>query len=179
MEQGKKVYLYIIGGLVILLTGVFAWKVLAVRSVEKEMAEQRVQIIEKSQRIIADKTKYFLRLTVMPFTWAIRKEMLRDNYEQINEYLVQFIKEPHVKLIIISGTDGTIKAATDKKMEGQALYSLYPQVQNDLNEIAISDDKKGNILLASPLMGYNKKLGMLLMVYEPDKVDFDGNPAPK
>lgn len=173
MEQNKKGYLYVIGILIILLIGMYFWKTLAVRSVEKKVEAQKAQIVEKSRQVITDKTKYFLRLTATPFIWAIRKEMLRENYEQINEYLVQFVKEPHIKQVLIARSDGTIIVATDKKLEGTALSSLHPQQLIGADEIVLSDDKSGNILVVAPVMGFNKKLGVFLMVYEPEKINFD------
>lgn len=173
MEQSKKGYLYVIGVLIILLVGMYFWRTFAVRGIEKKMEVQKVQIIEKSRQVITDKTKYFLRLTATPFIWAIRKEILRENYEQINEYLIQFVKEPHIKQVLIARSDGTIAVATDKKLEGAALSSLYPQEFIGTDEIALSDDKSGNIIVAAPVMGFNKKLGIFLMVYEPEKINFD------
>lgn len=173
MEQNRKGYLYVIGILIILLIGMYFWKTLAVRSVEKKGDARKAQIVEKSRQLITDKTEYFLRLTAMPFIWAIRKEMLRENYEQINEYLAQFVKEPHIKQVLIARSDGTITVATDKKLEGTALSSLYPQQLIGADEIVLSDDKSGNILVVAPVMGFNKKLGVFLMVYEPEKINFD------
>lgn len=93
MESRKKC-LYIIGVLLVLLFITYLWKTIAVKNVQKQMETRQIQLIEKSQQVITEKTRYFLRLTTTPFVWAIRKEMLRENYEQINEYLNQFVKEP-------------------------------------------------------------------------------------
>lgn len=172
-ESGKK-YLYVIGVLVVLVFIMYLWKTIAVKNVQKQMEAQQIQLIEKSQQVITEKTRYFLRLTTTPFVWAIRKEMLRENYEQINEYLNQFVKEPHIKQILVVKSDGTVAVATDKKLEGVAFSSLYPNELMEKNEIVITDDKKnGNILVVSPIMGLNKKLGMFLMVYEPEKITID------
>ncbi|HZV47588.1 MAG TPA: hypothetical protein VFG06_09630 [Thermodesulfovibrionales bacterium] len=122
---------------------------------------------------MTEKTRYFLRLTTTTFVWAIRKEMLRENYEQINEYLNQFVKEPHIKQVLVVKSDGTVAVATDKKLEGVAISSLYPNELIEKNEIEITDDQNGNMLILSPIMGFNKKLGMFLMVYEPGKITIE------
>lgn len=172
VPSGKK-YLYVIGVLVVLVFIMYLWKTIAVKNVQKRMEAQQIQLIEKSQQVITEKTRYFLRLTTTPFVWAIRKEMFRENYEQINEYLNQFVKEPHIKQILVVKSDGTIAVATDKKLEGVAFSSLYPNELMEKNEIFITNDKNGNILVISPIMGLNKKLGMFLMVYEPEKINID------
>lgn len=171
-ESGKK-HLYVIGVLVVLVFIIYLWKNVAVKNVREQMEAQQIQLIEKSQQVMTEKTRYFLRLTTTTFVWAIRKEMLRENYEQINEYLNQFVKEPHIKQVLVVKSDGTVAVATDKKLEGVAISSLYPNELIEKNEIEITDDQNGNMLILSPIMGFNKKLGMFLMVYEPGKITIE------
>ena len=171
-ESGKK-HLYVIGVLVVLVFIMYLWKNVAVKNVRERMEAQQIQLIEKSQQVMTEKTRYFLRLTTTTFVWAIRKEMLRENYEQINEYLNQFVKEPHIKQVLVVKSDGTVAVATDKKLEGVAISSLYPNELIEKNEIEITDDQNGNMLILSPIMGFNKKLGMFLMVYEPGKITIE------
>jgi len=171
-ESGKK-HLYVIGVLVVLVFIIYLWKNVAVKNVRERMEAQQIQLIEKSQQVMTEKTRYFLRLTTTTFVWAIRKEMLRENYEQINEYLNQFVKEPHIKQVLVVKSDGTVAVATDKKLEGVAISSLYPNELIEKNEIEITDDQNGNMLILSPIMGFNKKLGMFLMVYEPGKITIE------
>lgn len=171
-ERGKK-YVYVIGLLVAFVIIMYSWKSISVKNVQRQMEAQQTQIIEKSQQVMTEKTRYFLRLTTTTLVWAIRKEMLRDNYDQINEYLNQFVKEPHIKQVLVCRSDGMVVVATDKKLEGVAISSLYPKELIEKNEIEISGDQNGNILVISPIMGLNKKLGMLFMVYESEKIVFE------
>ena len=160
--ESKKGYLYIIGILIVLIAAMFLWKGIAVRSIEK-----------KSQQIISSKTEELLRLTAIPFAWTIRKEMLKEDYDQINEYLNSFIKEPHIKMVLVVKTDGTVAVATDKKLEGKQFSSLYPVELLSPDDIRISGDTDANVLLVFPIMGLNARLGTSLIVYEPEKIDFD------
>ncbi len=173
MKQSGKKNVYVIGILVVLVFIMYIWKINAVKNVQERMEAKQIQIIEKSQQVMTEKTRYFLRLTTTTFVWAIRKEMLRENYEQINEYLNQFVKEPQIKQILVVKSDGTVAVATDKKLEGVAFSSLYPVELLEKDEIEIMDDQNGNILILSPIMGLNKKLGMLFMVYEPEKITIE------
>jgi hypothetical protein len=158
----KRIYLYIMGILVVLIAAMFLWKVITVRSVEK-----------KSQQIMTSKTEELLRLTAIPFAWTIRKEMQKEDYDQINEYLNSFIKEPHIKMVLVVKTDGTVAAATDKKLEGKQFSSFYPEELLSPNDIRLSKDKDANILLVCPIMGLNARLGTALIIYEPEKIAFD------
>lgn len=170
MKQSGKKYFYVIGALIILLFLTYLWKVIAVNNVEKQMESRQIQLVQKSHQEITEKTRYFLRLTTNTFVWALRKEMLRENYEQINEYLVQFVKEPNIKQILVVKTDGTVAVATDKKLEGVSFSTLYPGRYEEATETVVADDEHGNILIASPIMGLNRKLGIVFLVYEHEKM---------
>jgi len=176
MLQSTKLYLSTIGILVVLLICVFVWKNIAVRNMEKTMEAQRAKLAEKSQQAITSKTHELLRLTTIPLVWVVRREMINENYDQINEYLNQFVKEPNIKQIIVVKSDGTIAVATDKKIEGAPFSSLFPQALIEQNEISISDDGKGNIRVVAPIMGLNAKLGLLIMMYEPERINIEAAP---
>lgn len=173
MEQGHKKYLYVIAVLLVLLVGMYFWKVMAVKNVREKLDAQKIQVIEKAHQALSDNTRYFLRLATTPLTWAIRKELLRENLEQINDYTIQFVKDPHVKLILVVKEDGMVAVSTDKSKEGVAFSSLYPVGLLEKDEIVITEEKNGTLLITAPIMGLNKKLGMLLMSYEPEKISFD------
>lgn len=155
----KKIYFYIMGILVVLIAAALLWKVISVRSVEN-----------KSEQIILHKTEELLRLTAIPFAWTIRKEMQKEDYDQINEYLTSFIKEPRIKMVLVVKDDGTIAAATDKKLEGTRFSSFYPAELLAPNDVRVSKDKDTNLLVVCPVMGLNARLGTLLIVYEPEKL---------
>jgi predicted regulator of Ras-like GTPase activity (Roadblock/LC7/MglB family) len=176
MLENRKLNLYTVGIFVVLLIGMFVWKNLAVKNMEKKMEAQRVKVVEKSQHVITSNTHDLLRLTTIPLVWAVRKEMINENYDQINEYLNRFIKEPNIKQILVVKSDGTIAVATDKKLEGAPFSSIFPQDLIEQNEISISDDEKGNIRIVAPIMGLNAKLGLLIMIYEPEKINIEVAP---
>ncbi len=155
----KKTYLYSIGILVVLIAAMFFWKIFAVRSVEK-----------KSEHLITSRTEELLRLTAIPFAWTMRKEMQKEDYDQINAYLNSFIQEPHIKMVLVVKTDGTIAAATNKKLEGRQFSSFYPGELLSSDDIRISRDKDATILLVCPVMGLNARLGTTVIVYEPEKI---------
>jgi len=165
-----------IGVFVVMLIGMFVWKTIAVRNMEKTMEAQRAKLVEKSQQVITSKTHDLLRLTTIPLVWVVRREMINENYGQINEYLNRFVKEPNIKQILVVKSDGTIAVATDKKVEGAPFSSLFPQDLIEQNEISISDDGKGNIRVVAPIMGLDAKLGLLIMIYEAEKINIEAAP---
>jgi hypothetical protein len=171
--ENKRIYLYTTGILLVSLIGMFIWKVIAVKNMEKKMEAQRVKLVERSEQIVSDNTRDFLRLTTIPLVWAVRKEMIKENYDQIDEYLTRFIKERNMKQILVVKSDGTIAVATDKKIEGMSVSSLYPTQIMEQGDINISVDKDGNLQVVAPIMGLNARIGTLILIYQVQKINFE------
>ncbi len=162
------------GALAILLIGVIAWKYSSVRRVEEKAAIEKTELVDRTRKALSDQTGYFLKLISKPFVWAIRKEMLRENYEQVNEYIVQFVKEPRVRQVLVTDAAGTVVAATDKKFEGRPIAELRPGIAMDNEDTMVTADPAGDLLVLTPVMGLNSRLGSLLLVYTPETIDSAG-----
>ena len=97
--------------------------------------------------------------------------MLRENYEQINEYFVQFVKEQDVKQILIAKPDGLIVVSTDKKLEAMSFALLYPPDLLEQDTVFVKLNEDATVWVAAPILGLNTKLGVLFMIYKPKPVD--------
>lgn len=100
--------------------------------------------------------------TAKVFSWAVRGELIRDNRDQINQYFMNFVKESGVKKIkLIDPVSAKAIISTDKKDEG--LVFADPTIFTE--EIAVHHlDSVTQII--SPVMGLNKKIGILVIEYE-------------
>jgi hypothetical protein len=146
--------------LVIAVAGMYVWKNVAVN-------RAKAQLTEKAGRIITDQNRMFLRLAVVPLVWAVRSEMIRENYDQINQYLKQFVKEQNMKEIVVAKPDGAIVVATNKKFEGKPVTDIFPASVLQENKLMVSSLENGDIMVASPVMGLSAKAGVLILLYTP------------
>jgi hypothetical protein len=146
--------------LVLAIAGMYLWKNIAVY-------RAKAQLTERAGQIISDQNKSFLRLAVVPLVWAVRTEMMGGNYSQINLYLTQFVKEQNMKGIVVAKPDGTIVVATDKKLEGTPVASIFPPSVLQEDKTVVSTQENGDIMVVSPVMGLSEKLGVLILLYTP------------
>jgi len=109
-------YLFFI--LLIVSAGIYLWGYIWVKSFERRMKERETEILQKTQIIVNEKTKDFLKITALPLVWAVRKDMMRGNYEQINDYMERLVQEKGFKEILLVDPRGIIALATDKKLQG-------------------------------------------------------------
>ena len=146
--------------LVLAVAGMYVWKNVAVNCA-------KAQVSESANRIITEQNKSYLRLVALPLTWAVRSEMIRDNYDQINQYLNQLVKEKNMKEIVVAKPDGTIVVATNKKREGTSVTSVFPPSVLQEDKTTVSTLENGDIMVVSPVMGLSAKQGVLILLYTP------------
>ncbi|MDD2321400.1 MAG: hypothetical protein PHO83_15250 [Geobacteraceae bacterium] len=146
--------------LVLAVAGMYMWKNIAVNSA-------KAQVSESANRIFTEQNKSYLRLVAVPLSWAVRSEMIRNNYDQINQYLNQFVKEKNMKEIIVAKPDGTVVVATNKKREGTSVTSVFPPSVLQEGKTTVTTLESGDIMVVSPVMGLNSKQGILILLYTP------------
>jgi len=146
--------------LVLAIAGMYLWKNVAV-------TRAKAQLTERAGQIITDQNRSLLRLAVVPLVWSVRTEMMGGNYEQINLYLNQFVKEQNMKGIVVANPAGTIVVATDKKLEGAPVASFFPPSVLLEDKTIVSTRENGDIMVVSPVMGVSEKLGVLILLYTP------------
>jgi hypothetical protein len=161
---------YLVFILIIVSAGIYLWGYIRVKSFERRMKERETEILQKTQIIVNEKTKDFLKITALPLVWAVRKDMMRGNYEQINDYMERLVQEKGFKEILLVDPRGIIGLATDKKLQGQKFADYYPAEILEVDDVRVFGDSD-IIRVAAPVMGINAKLGVLVFTYTPEKVD--------
>ena len=164
-----KLFLYVIGALALLLIVTWIWKGIAVRGVERrvekeraELAAQRDELERRLSEESARRVEETLRLMGVPLGWAIRTEAVNDDFDQIEEYAARLLKEPRVERVVYVGSDGKVRISTDRKLLGEPATSFYGDLASR-NDIALERAKSGDYQLMVPILGYNARLGSLIV----------------
>jgi len=158
----------LVGVLVLLLmvAGTYVWKNIAV-------SRTKAHLVQQAEQVISEQNRSYLRLAAVPLVWVVRSEMMRGNYDQVNQYLVQFVREPNMKEIVVARTDGRIVAATNKQREGAPANDFFPPEVLRTDTITVTSREDGGIMVAAPVMGLNEKLGVLILIASPPEYSLD------
>ncbi|MEK8090399.1 hypothetical protein [Thermithiobacillus plumbiphilus] len=157
--------------LVLLALGaIYLWKVWSERQLNAHYEATQQTVLQRSQQALTQQTIELLRFSTIPLTWAIRRELMADNLEQINAYFLELIREPYVRQITLIRPDGMILLSTNKKLEGQRIETAFPPELLDVTKPEVGQDAQGNIRIAQPVMGLNQKLGLLVVSYAGDSI---------
>lgn len=164
-------YAAVLVGIIIII---FAWKAIAVSKVESNMAkrlESERALITQQAREYAD--KQYLREEErfgQVLSWAVRGELIRNNIDQIDQYLSEIVKMKDTERVVLIDDDGQLLVSTDKRLEESKATELFPKEIMNLQKITVKSDVEGKKILVVPVMGLNKKIATIVISYKQAKL---------
>lgn len=152
--------------LVALLTGLLA--AIAVYLWKDFQKSKQLGALEKaaSEQLIQSNNE-MLTVLSRPLIWSIRSEMLGGNLEQVNIYVKDIVKEKNFQILQIIDANGKIILSTNKKLEGKNANQYYDSTMLNTTAIKIKNTENTLLVMTAPIMGYDKKLGVLIIEYKP------------
>ncbi|HSJ11322.1 MAG TPA: hypothetical protein VK916_01480 [Gillisia sp.] len=157
--------------LALILIIVLIWYSVKISADEKQFEKERTEMVTKSKNErSALITKYEaekdslqiknLESASKIFSWSVRSELMRNNTENLNQLVNEFVRESGADLVqLIDPKTNKITMSSDKKFEG----TDYPQkIDYALTEPQTLKDAEG-IKIITPVMGLNSALGILIV----------------
>ncbi|HEX7366429.1 MAG TPA: hypothetical protein VF273_04995 [Pelobium sp.] len=160
METEKKKIDYrwiIILVLLVMGVGVYFFKDYQLNHLKKDLSAQ-------ADTALLNQNNAMLKMSAKPLVWAVRSEMLRNNLDEINVFNTDLVKEKNVMEVTLLNAVGKIINSTDKKLEGTMAQEPYLNyLKTDSVKVFALTDSTSR--LVAPVMGYQSKLGVLILNY--------------
>jgi len=139
------------------------WAFIKISLLENKFKKETLKLKSDYENKIDSLTTKQLMVSSKVFSWAIRSELTRENKEQVNQFFLNFIKEPGVRKVeFVNALDGRVALSTNKKDEGL----VFPN-QVALATTEIINYRNDSVLsIVSPVMGLNNKIGVLVIEYD-------------
>ena len=148
--------------LLLIILVISLWAFIKISLIENQSKKDILKLKSDYENRLDSITAKNLMLTSKVFSWAIRSELTRDNKEQVNQFFLNFIKEPGVsKVEFVNALDGKVSLSTNKKDEGSAYTNQVALLTNET--INYKTDSVLNVV--TPVMGLNNKLGVLVIEF--------------
>ena len=163
--QASKKLLITIGVALLLLITVWIWKSIEISNIRSKAASDYQALKEQAIKGIVSSKEEQLKLLTKPYVWAVRTEMMKGNINQINLYALDLIKEKNFQRIAIANDSGIIVSSTDKKDEGQSFTTIGDATALTNNDTLVENIGDSMLIVTSPIMGFNKRLGTLFFKY--------------
>ena len=160
----KTIMITVIAALV-LIAGIWIWKAIEIGNLNKQAVNERQAIKAQASTQLMQTHEMHLKLLAKPLIWALRTEMLRGNLSQVNLYLNDMVKEQGIQRMIIADSKGKIIASTNKKDEGQPFSTFGKEETLTNDQTSVTSGDGGSLIMTSPIMGFNNRLGTLLIKY--------------
>lgn len=150
--------------LAFILVVLVVWNRYALHSLDQAAQAERVQMTQAQAKALDTQGREILRLAALPLGWAVRAEMLKDNLQQVDDYFRRFVRERGVESIVLVDRTGKVAVATDRKLEGQAASGLVSAGLLEAIEPTF-EERPPAIRLAVPVMGFDSRVGVLILDY--------------
>jgi hypothetical protein len=170
--QSNKKLLITIGVALVLLITVWIWKSIEISNVRSKAESDYQALKVQAIRGIVTSKEEQLKLLAKPYVWAVRTEMMKGNISQVNLYALDMIKEENFQRIAIANDSGIIVSSTDKKDEGKPFTSIGEAAALNNNNTMVENASDSVLIVTSPIMGFNKRLGTLFLKYTVRLPDF-------
>jgi len=138
----------------------------AVKQAEENAAGQRAELVRQAEAQHADTVKQSLIRFGTPLAWAIRREMMANNLDQVDQYVSDLVKMEGIEQVTLAQADGAIVVASDRKNIGTTLDGLYAERYMRAEQIEADETAPGRWLLVLPVMGLNARLGTAVIEYQ-------------
>ncbi len=159
--------------LIVLAVGLLVLMLIIYGTMSKKVTESKRlsdEAIKKADDSIRERTNNLLRLSTIPFLWAVRSELQRENYLELEQYLHQFVREKGVTQVALIGTDNVIRLASDKKHEGRPYNEIFKEDISGLDNMVIHEKENGQKLIIAPVTGINDRLATVAIAYDPNEL---------
>ena len=139
--------------LIFALIVVFIWGQCKIGQLEKQ--QDALKVAHKAQKDSQQQADYMLVSKV--FSWAVRSDMMRNNFDQANQYIENIVKEPYIKkAFAIDAANNTIVLSSDKNEVGLPVSDIT-LLQPGVNSVVKNDS---TMRIVTPITGLNKKVGI-------------------
>ncbi len=157
-----------------LMVIIVAWKFIAVSKVESDMTKK----LENERVLITQQAREYADLQYIKeeerfgqvLSWAVRGELIRNNIDQIDQYLSEIVKMKDTERVVLVNDDGQLLVSTDKRLEEAKGTEIFPKEILNLQKITVKSDVDNKKLLVIPVMGLNKKIATVVVSYKLSKL---------
>lgn len=166
-----------IGVLVLLLIGMYAWKVASVNRIEDRLAEQQQAWEQGARHAVQQNTRAMLGLAAVPLGLSAREEAMSRNYGLMQERFERLLREPGVERVLFASANDSIAVSTDRSLIGKPLSSAIPaQYSRPVGTNVVVED--GAYQAVVPITGLNERLGVVVLTFRQATVEPGHGAAP-
>jgi hypothetical protein len=135
-----------------------------------QISETKREITVKADSIIKIQNATLLKALSKPLIWSTRTELLKQQIDNLDILNSDLVKEKNILSINVVDIDGIIINSTNKKLEGSIAPDNYKEyLATDTTKVERVNDSL--TLVIAPVMGYQSKLGVIILNYRTQNIN--------
>lgn len=157
---------------------VIAWKQITVNQAESRLERGQAELaqqLDMERKVLTKKAREYADSQYKKeeerfgqvLAWAVRGELIRNNLDQIDQYLTELVKTKDTERVVLISEEGKLLVSTDKRLEDEEAASVYPKDVLNQRKITLKSDVDGKKILIVPIMGLNQRLATVVISYNP------------
>ncbi len=173
--SGKKLSAQAIVSIIILVLMIiiplviYLWKQSEINNIRKDCDKRILEITAQANKTVEENNSKNMDMLTRVFLWAVRSELLRNNLEQIEQYMTDLVKSADLNNISLIKADGIVILSTDKKYEGNAYPGTIAREFAQINSVITKTGENGDLISICPVMGLDNRLGTIVITHTPKK----------
>lgn len=170
--NANKIFYIVIGIAILLISVVWIWRTIEIGNIKKQAEKDSQTLKEAATKQILQSHEAHLQLLAKSYVWAVRAEMMQGNISQVNLYANDMVKEKNFQRIAVANDKGIIVSSTNKKDEGQLFLAIGKDAALSSNNTSVENVSDSILIMTSPVMEFNNRIGTLLIKYAIPKPKF-------
>ena len=136
------------------------WGVIGKNNLEKEYQAKIEQLNINHNKLMDSMVHEKAEMITSTLALAVRSELIDENKDQVNQYFLQMIKNKQIsKIMLVNHKNGNIEMSTNKKDESMTFQNETLLLAKDV----ISEANESIIVTATPIMGLNSQMAVLIV----------------
>lgn len=165
--NGNRLHKWLIVVLALGCVGLYGFHVVATHQLEEEIAAERATLATQANLAVEDQMQASLRVAGLGLSWAATQAMQREDLTSIDAHTARMVKEGPVTLIAVLDSDGVVRVATNKKLEGKAGATAFAGAPLTATDLTVWESG-AEMTVVAPL---EFTLGTAVLVYDRPSID--------
>lgn len=137
----------------------------AMSRIKDSWEDKRQELDFYTKQAMDSSNLHALEFATKTLVWAVRSELLSQNHEEINRYILELEKEQNIGSVFICDTAAIIQHASQKTLIGKPFQNVHDEQLLQKTTIDIEMGEKGDLYMVAPIMGLNNRIGTLFFTY--------------
>jgi hypothetical protein len=176
--QETKLPLWVSAVLLLVLLIVFTWGRITSGAAERRLEAERRELMQKveaeratlqreTQESLGRETRELQLLFGHALAYAVRSAVLRNNFDEVDQYFSDLVRNPRVTLVLFADTEGKILRASDRKYVDTRFGEHFPADLLKSPDVSVHPGEGARRQLVAPIQGLTARVGTVLLVYAP------------